>query len=108
MKPSSIRQNPGTNMANKQPAVQLKQFFQRNGYVRMADKKRINELGRQRYKKGYEVRLVATNEDELVEIRRLLEQLGFKPGKPFQKKRQIIQPIYGKEAVEWFLSTKLK
>jgi uncharacterized membrane protein affecting hemolysin expression len=51
---------------------------------------------------------VATNEDELVEIRRLLEQLGFKPGKPFQKKRQIIQPIYGKEAVEWFLSTKLK
>lgn len=91
----------------KQPSSQLRELFQRNGCVRMPNPERIKALGWNKYKKGYEVRL-ALRESELEHVRRLLQQAGFKPGKPYRKSRQVIQPVYGKEAVEWFLSRKLK
>ena len=76
-------------------------FFERNGCVRLADEKRRQQLG-QKYKKGYEVRLVAYSEEELKNIRQLLLRVGFKAGKPYKKNYQIVQPIYGKTAVDWF------
>jgi hypothetical protein len=89
-------------------AIQLRQLFRRNGYVRVPNVKRIKRSGRQKYKKGYEVRLVARSTDELKQIRLLLRQIKFKAAKPFRKGRRIIQPIYGRAAIEWFAPTKLK
>ncbi len=88
---------------NQQAVKSLLAFFQRNGCVRVVDEKRRQELG-QKYKKGYEVRLVANSKEELGLIRHLLQQSGFKPGKPYQKNDQFVQPVYGKSAVDWFVS----
>ena len=84
-------------------------LFEKNGCVRLVDEKRRKELG-QKYKKGYEVRLVASSEEELENIRQLLQQSGFNLGKPYMKrlhyKRRVkfVQPIYGKVAVDWFIN----
>jgi hypothetical protein len=52
------------------------------------------------YKKGYELRFVAYNETELREIRRLLVKIGVEPtGTPYQKRKHLVQPIYGRQAV---------
>jgi hypothetical protein len=88
---------------NHQDEMLLLGFFQRNGCVRVVDEKRRKELG-QKYKKGYEVRLVAYSREELEIMRRLIQQSGFKPGKPYKKHRQFVQPVYGKLAVDWFTS----
>jgi hypothetical protein len=80
----------------------LARFFRRNGYLRMPNPARRKEE-RSKYKKGYEVRLVLRSEGELEEARELLVQTGFKPARPFRKVRRLIQPIYGKRAVEQFL-----
>ena len=82
-------------------------FFERNGFVRLVNEKRREQEG-QKYKKGYEVRLVAYSEEELKNMRQLLLHVGFKAGKSYKKHRQIIQPIYGKTAVEWFMGRAKK
>ncbi len=92
--------------ADESPEGLLRQAFRRSGYVRVVDKTLRKEMG-QKYKKGYEVRLVVKTKRELTQIRQLLRQVGFKTGKPFEKHSRMVQPIYGKSAVEWFLSTSL-
>lgn len=90
-------------MTDDDPVVQqLAFFFQRNGYVRLQNPKRLKAEGRV-YKKGDEVRLVAESRDELRIIRRLLRQAGFKPGSPFTKARQFRQPVYGRGQAKRFL-----
>jgi hypothetical protein len=88
--------------SDQEPEIALRQLFQQHGYVRAADEERKQQDAK--YKKGYEVRLVVKTEDELTLIRHWLEQVGLKPGKPFRKHNRLVQPIYGKAAVEWFLS----
>jgi len=83
-------------------AEMLAWYFYRNGYVRRLDPERRRESPRA-YKKGDEVRLVATSQRELREIRRLLRAAGFEPGRAFRKGRQYRQPLYGRAAVEEFL-----
>jgi hypothetical protein len=83
-------------------AEQLAWFYQRNGYVRWCSPKRRRREGL-RYKKGDEVRLVAESKRELLDIRRMLRQAGFKPGRPFRKGQQIRQPVYGIAEVQRFL-----
>ena len=82
--------------------ARLKFFFERNGYLRAPNAVRKQNEGHDKYKKGYEVRLVARDADELEEIRNLLEAAGFSLAKSHVKARQFIQPIYGKGAVERF------
>jgi hypothetical protein len=91
--------------ADQTPAVAaLAYYFERNGYIRRQNQDRLaNESSRQ-YKKGEEVRLVANTVEELEELRRLLREAGFKPGRPFKKARQYRQPIYGRPAVARFLA----
>ena len=97
------------SLSNYQAKKLLITFFEKNGCVRVVDEKRRKELG-QKYKKGYEVRLVASSEEELENIRQLLQQSGFNLGKPYlkrvqyKKRVQFVQPIYGKLAVDWFTS----
>ena len=80
----------------------LAALFHRNGYVRRVNPVRRKVKGRL-YKKGAEVRLVATSTAELAEIRRLLKQAGFKRARPFAKARQWRQPLYGVAEVARFL-----
>ena len=80
----------------------LAKFFHRNGYVRQLDAvRRVNDG--KLYKKGAEVRLVASSAKELSEIRRLLRGAGFKVARPFAKAKQWRQPVYGVQQVARFL-----
>jgi len=81
----------------------LRYFFKWKGHVRWPNPKRRRQDG-QKYKKGYEIRLVVKTREELRQMRQQLRRAGFKLGKPFKKAKQIVQPIYGKQAVERFLS----
>jgi hypothetical protein len=82
---------------------ELARLYSRNGYTRRQNKRRFKKEGSSQYKKGEEVRLLARTRKELQQIRRLLVQAGFKPGRPFAKGTQICQPVYGKQAVARFL-----
>lgn len=84
-------------------AEQLAAFFNRNGYVRKQNTKRLNKEGYMGYKKGDEVRLVVATKAELATVKRLLKAAGIKHGKPFAKARQIAVPIYGRDQVARFL-----
>jgi hypothetical protein len=84
------------------PEAQLVEYFQRNGYMRIPDNGRLGDEGSTVYKKGYEIRLVARTKAELNTIRKLLRETGLKAGKPFAKAQQIVQPIYGKAAMDQF------
>lgn len=83
----------------EEPEVVLRKLFLQRGYLRIADEERRIDPN---YKKGCEVRLVAKTESELMQIQLWLLEVGFRPGKPFRNKSRLIQPIYGKDAVEWF------
>lgn len=89
-------------LSRRAAAKQLKAFYDRNGYLRQQNPKRLAKEGRD-YKKGDEIRLVAASAAELKEIRRLLKAAGFTPGNPFQKSNQWRQPLYGRQAVADFL-----
>lgn len=82
--------------------TRLQYFFERNGYLRSPNPTRQGLEGHAKYKKGYEVRLVARDEGELQEIRRLLQEADFQLAKAHGKAKRWIQPIYGKQAVERF------
>ena len=83
---------------------ELTALFRRNGYVRPPAEKRLAGEGYGRFRRGYEFRLTATSKSELRLIRGLLRQADFKPGRPFAKGRQFRQPVYGRHALERFLS----
>ena len=84
---------------SRKTVVILSQLFHRNGCVRVPDSK-LRKVGSQTYKRGFELRFVARSETELKQINRLLRDAGFKPGKPYQKGRQNVQPVYGRETVK--------
>jgi len=85
----------------KSVQTQLRDFFKRNGCLRAPNRVRRKCDG-QYYKKGYEIRFAAEDKKELSEIRSLLKHAGFKTGKPYPKRSQIIQPVYGKDFYEKF------
>lgn len=88
--------------AKRNAIVELRALFERNGYVRRQNMKRLSKEGPQRYKKGSEVRLMAKSEPELAHVRELIEVLGFTAGRPFAKGHQFCVPIYGGEQVAKF------
>jgi hypothetical protein len=90
----------------RNPERRLLEFFHRNGYVRSPNLTRRKRLGADLYKKGWEIRLVAKSRNELYLIRKLLDKAGLRKGKPFKKGMNTVQPVYGKEAVQWFKSRK--
>lgn len=85
-------------------AGELAWFFRRNGYIRRQNARRAKREGWDSYKKGDEIRLVATSKAELARIRRLLRDAGFKLARPFAKGLQYRQPLYGRQTVQDFLS----
>lgn len=84
-------------------AKQLATIFQESGYMRRRSAELAEELGPYGYKKGDEVRLVVNSQAELRRVRALLKTVGLTPGKAFQKHARWVQPLYGAEAVQFFL-----
>jgi len=76
----------------------LGRFFNRNSYCREPDASRLKE-GYAKYKKGWEVRLILKDEDEVALVCRLLWKVDLMPGKAFSKSKRWAVPIYGEEAV---------
>jgi hypothetical protein len=97
--------NPMSKMKTLRKLAEQKLLdcYERNGCLRVPDLERRKKEPRT-YKMGYEIRLVARNQSELSELRRAIRAVGFKPGKPFSKVNQWVQPIYGREAMECFIA----
>ncbi|MCP4091984.1 MAG: hypothetical protein GY747_00935 [Planctomycetes bacterium] len=76
----------------------LGRFFNRNAYCRQPSAERLAE-GYSKYKKGWEVRLILKDEDEVAIVCSLLWDVGLLPGKSFRKGKRWAVPIYGEEAV---------
>ncbi|MBI5851031.1 MAG: hypothetical protein HZB39_08375 [Planctomycetes bacterium] len=95
MSPKRAEDGPGPLPAR------LFEFFMRCSCVRQPKgERRTDEPAT--YKKGWEVRLVLDDLDELTEARRLLARMRLRPGRPYRKGRKWVQPIYGRRAVEAF------
>jgi hypothetical protein len=87
----------------KKVVRELAHFFWRSGYVRFQNTERLLLEGHTRYKKGDEVRVTVRSDEELAELRALLESGGFKPGRAFLKHGLHCQPVYGRDEVRRFL-----
>ncbi|MEP2348334.1 MAG: hypothetical protein ABJH96_11135, partial [Algoriphagus sp.] len=85
----------------------LKEKFLRNGNLRIKDELLVAKPGSHKSKKGYEVRILAKNEQELEEIQTAISSLDLYVAKTFLKGKQIVQPIYGKEITKKFEKIKL-
>lgn len=80
---------------------ELAAIFDRNGVLRTPNLARRAASPRS-YKKGYELRFIATSKAELKRIQRLLREAGFPVATPFEKVNRLIQPVYGRDHVERF------
>lgn len=94
-------------MATANPTSTLADYLRANSYTRMPDETRQEE-GWSAYKKGYELRIVVKTQQDLRQVRRLLQDASIKPGKAYRKAKQWVQPVYGKEAVTGLLKVKPK
>lgn len=88
--------------SKKNATAQLAAIFERNGYIRLQNSRRLSREGPRSYKKGSEVRLMAKSDAERVYVGELLDILGFTPGRPFAKGRQLCIPIYGRDQIGKF------
>jgi len=93
---------PFSSRESRIAVSQLISVFRRNGYVRSVNAAR-RRLEGQGYKKGYEIRFVATSESEADRIRRWIELIGWRPGASFVHANQIRIPVYGRDRVATFL-----
>lgn len=81
--------------------ILLRELFRERGYAREPSRDRRNKEGRE-YKKGYEVRLSVWTQAEARRVRRALRVVGLKPGSLYEHHSFFVQPVYGKDAVDWF------
>jgi len=103
-----VRRHRRSTLLSGAPEEDLRRLFERSGYVRVPNLGRRRELAG-RYKKGYEVRLVLTDQKELSYARGLLRAMGFVPGAPFRHAGGCwAQPVYGRAAVQWFSPRSLR
>jgi hypothetical protein len=74
-------------------------FVLHHSYHRRPNPERRERDGHRKYKKGWELRLVATTEQEARKLRQALHVIGIEAGQPFPKARQTIVPVYGRDQV---------
>ncbi len=89
-------------MSHEEAKIELAKLLERNGCLRLPNAARRVHEG-PAYKKGYEVRFLAMSWEELDHIREMLAVCSLKPGQPYVKHSRIVQPVYGRQAVELFL-----
>lgn len=82
-------------LSSQQASKILTGFFLRNGILRSKNELRHRIFGSKKYKKGYEVRFVLKNQEEVDQVRAALIALEINVVKTFTKANQIVQPVYG-------------
>jgi hypothetical protein len=97
---ASGRAHP-TSRGRASALAKLFQYFMQNGCCREPNSDRFVE-GSSGYRKGWEVRIVVDTLRELEEVRSLLRRVGIEPPASYAKRRQFVQPIYGRAAFEKF------
>lgn len=100
--------NNVTKLTTSKALKLLKGIFLRNGYLRKSNELKQRIFGSQKYKKGYEVRLVTKNQEELDQVQAALSALDLKVAKTFLKAKQIVQPVYGKDFYKKMEKIKIK
>ena len=95
-------------MATSHTPSTLAEYLRANSYARVPNEERQEEEGWTWYKKGYELRIVVKTQEDIKRVRRLLNEAGINPGKPFRKSQQWVQPVYGREAVNSLVAIKKK
>lgn len=101
----STNSNKKTNSKRKAGQI-LEEFFLRSGYLRIRNENQLEEYGSQKYKKGFEIRFVARNINELELIRNSITALSYKLSKSYISNNRFIQPLYGKEITLKFKKIK--
>lgn len=99
----AVKKKTTSSVSPKDARVELRRVFKERGYCRMPDVERREAEGSVSYRKGYEVRLPCSSKAEAGRVVKMIEAVGLKPGKPFAKGSGFAVPIYGFEAMEWFV-----
>jgi hypothetical protein len=97
------RKTTSTSKDLQRIADELRDRFERNGYIRPPFEKLRKGDPTGRFRRGFEFRLTADTRSELMHIRSLLRRAGFKPSRPFVKGYQYRQPVYGRAQLQRFL-----
>lgn len=79
----------------------LMALFRAGGYIRRPAEDRTADSAT--YKKGSEVRLVLETRTGARSAARLARAVGLRPGKAYPKHARMVVPLYGDDAVTWFL-----
>ncbi len=81
----------------------IRKYYAEGGRVRNRIEKRVlRESKKQKYKKGFEVRIVVEDDTEYQELIQALCICDITAGRPYAHHSYWIVPIYGKKQVEWF------
>jgi hypothetical protein len=91
----------GTKVRSETAAQRLWEVFARGGCIRIPNPRRRAQ-DKQAYRKGFEVRLSVRSDEELRRVREWLAAVALKAGRPYQKLRRTVLPIYVREAVATF------
>lgn len=85
--------------ARESAVLTLGLYFSLYGYVRRPKRERLRDDGWSVYKKGWEVRF-RTRREDVDFVRAVISRAGYEPKKPFLKRKRLIQPVYGADAVQ--------
>ena len=96
---------PNTKVAQTSKQF-LEDIFLKNGYVKIRDPQKWEQRRSNGYRKGFEIRFVCNDKEQLQKIQSAISALGFKVCKPFNKARHMIQPLYGKDITLHFQDLK--
>ena len=81
----------------------IKKYYSKGGRIRHRIQERfLRESRKQKYKKGFEIRIKIANDAEYQELTQALSICDIKPGRPYAHHMHWVLPIYGKKQVEWF------
>jgi len=98
---------PRPLIISKRKALQiLENIFLRNGYLRVRNESKLELNSSKNYKKGFEIRFIPIDLEELEMIRTSISKLGFTVSNTFIKHGHIVQPLYGKKITLEFLKLK--
>jgi hypothetical protein len=108
------RKNESVLKLKSQPEVKktqtsrqfLEEIFLRNGYIKVRNPDKWELKGSNNYKKGFEIRFVSKDEEELQKIQASISSIGFRVCKPYIKGSHMVQPLYGKEITLQFQGLK--
>lgn len=79
---------------------ELAAHLTRCGCVRVPNQHRIRTEDHTQYHKGWEIRFSCRTVAEAEDIRRLISRAGYNVPAAYRKRKRIIQPLYGPEAIE--------